>query len=252
MAIESGHRFSSRVDDYRRYRPHYPVEILSAMKRRGMNSESVVADIGSGTGLFTGLILPAVRRVYAIEPNDDMRKISEGDFSGMAQFTSVACGAENILLPDASVDFITSAQAFHWFDPVQSRKEFIRILRKGGYVFLIWNRRQDDSGLMRAYEKLLKDELKARYTSVHHARVTRETLHGFFRGSFETEEFENHQNLLQEEFLGRVFSSSYTPEPEESSYQPFRQKLIDLFEEYQEENRVRLIYRTVVYTGRFS
>ncbi len=249
METDSRKRFSNRVDDYTKYRPGYPDEVLTFLSEKGLSAESTVADIGSGTGLFTRLLLPAAQRVYAIEPNREMRESAERELKEYSSLLSLSTSAEQTSLPDASVDFITSAQAFHWFDPVTCRAEFSRVLRPGGRIFLIWNRRDMSVEFMKAYEQLLVNTLGERYTSVHHHRISEETLSGFFGKTPEKRVFPYHQNFNLEGFLGRVFSSSYTPSPEEGGYTSFRKSLEQLFSKYERNGEVSFSYQCEVFTG---
>src|SRR5687768_16889833 len=129
-------RFSNRVEDYARYRPGYPAAIIEFFTTRLGITKADVADVGSGTGIFTALLLDAGHRVFAIEPNDAMRAEAERTLGGREGFVSVDGSAEQTTIDDASVDLITAAQAFHWFDVPATRAEFRRILRADGIVAL--------------------------------------------------------------------------------------------------------------------
>src|SRR5579863_2151487 len=120
-------RFSSRVDDYVRFRPGYPHEIIELLKKEcGLTPNSVVADIASGTGIFTRMLLGNGNRVWGVEPNDEMRRAGDLFLADYPHFTSTAGTAEATTLPDRSIDFMTAAQAAHWFDRENARHEFIR------------------------------------------------------------------------------------------------------------------------------
>lgn len=150
-------RFSNRVQDYIRYRPGYPQAVMDCLRDEfGLRPQQVVADIGSGTGISTGLLLDNGHRVIAVEPNADMRAAAETRYGSNGAFQSVAAPAEATTLPDASVDWIVAAQAFHWFDVEKCRVEFRRILKRGGFVALLWNDRRDDTPFLRGYDALLK------------------------------------------------------------------------------------------------
>ena len=146
-------RFSNRVENYRRYRPGYPPAILDLLAAKcGLSQTSVAADVGSGTGILTKLLLKSGGRIFGVEPNPEMRAAGERDLNHHLNFTSVAGTAEATTLPDHSVDLITAGQAFHWFDRDKTRAEFLRILRPGGWVVLIWNDRNiSDRPFFRAY-----------------------------------------------------------------------------------------------------
>ena len=173
-------RFSSRVDNYVRYRPDYPAEVLGLLKKEcGLTSESVVADIASGTGIWTRWLLSNGNRVYGVEPNAEMRKAGEEFLKSYPRFTSVAGTAETTTLADHSVDLVTAAQAAHWFDRPKARREFLRILKPGGSTALLWNERlTNTTPFLRAYEEMLL-KYGTDYKEVRHERTTAE-IRDFF------------------------------------------------------------------------
>src|ERR1035438_5165838 len=110
-------RFSDRVENYIRYRPGYPLEALLALKSEcGLSPQQAVADIASGTGIWTRMLLENGNPVFGVEPNPEMRQAGERLLARFPKFTSVTGSAEATTLPDQSVDFVTAAQAAHWFD----------------------------------------------------------------------------------------------------------------------------------------
>ena len=149
-------RFSNRVENYRKYRPGYPAEIIPLLKSEcELTNQSVIADLGSGTGLFSAIFLRNGNPVFGIEPNAEMRKAGEQTLNG-SNFKSIEGTAENTTLTDAAVDFVVAGQAFHWFDREKARPEFKRVLRPGGWVVLAWNGyRVESSRMMRAYQELV-------------------------------------------------------------------------------------------------
>src|SRR5258708_6434564 len=150
-------RFSSRVENYIRYRPGYPAQVLEVLKEEcQLTSKSIVADIACGTGIFTRMLLDHGNKVVGVEPNSEMREAAERLLAAYPNFTSIDGTAEATTLPDESVDFATAAQAAHWFDLARARREFARILKPGGWAVLIWNERSiDTTSFLRAYEELL-------------------------------------------------------------------------------------------------
>ena len=139
-------RFSDRVENYVRYRPGYPAEVLRTLNTAcGLSPGHVVADIASGTGIWTRMLLENGNPVFGVEPNTVMREAGERLLATFPNFTSVAGTAEATTLPDQSVDFVTAAQAAHWFDRERARREFVRILKPGGWLVLLWNERLTDS-----------------------------------------------------------------------------------------------------------
>src|SRR5579871_2260124 len=152
--LEPTERFTVRVPYYVKYRPGYPPELLALMEEEmGLTPQSAIADIGSGTGLLAEMFLKHGNAVYGVEPNLEMRRAGEEAMAAYPRFRSVNGAAEATTLPDACADFITVGQAFHWFDVVPTRREFVRILRLGGSVVLVWNRiTTDTSAFMMGYE----------------------------------------------------------------------------------------------------
>jgi SAM-dependent methyltransferase len=246
-------RFSNRVGDYRRFRPGYPPEVLDELRRRGaLPPGSTVADVGSGTGIFTRLLLEDGHAVYAIEPNPAMRAAAEEDLRNHAGFHSVDGSAEATTLGAASVDLVAAAQAFHWFDVPATRGEFARILRPGGAVALLWNERLTGTPFLEAYEQLLL-RTSLDYTAVDHRRVTPEALSTFFGpGGFAAAGFSHAQHLDREGLRGRLTSSSYVPAPDHPGHAAMLRDLDTLFNRYALDGRVDVLYETKLYVGRLT
>jgi len=246
-------RFSSRVQDYVRYRPTYPAEVVTLMRDEcGLTADSVVADIASGTGIFTRLLLENGNRVFGVEPNAEMRRAGEEFLADYPRFTSVAGSAEATTLPDHSVDIVTAAQAAHWFDREKARREFLRILKPHGWTVLIWNERKTDAtAFLRDYEQLLL-AYGTDYQEVRHERTTDE-IAGFFAPSpFQSRVFELRQECDYPGLEGRLVSSSYTPQRGQAKYEPMLQELKRIFEKHQAGGCVMLEYATRVFYGRLE
>lgn len=236
-----------------RYRPGYPPEILDLLKKKcGLTPESVVADIASGTGIFTRLLLGNGNPVYGVEPNAEMRRAGEQFLAGYPRFVSVAGTAEATTLPDHSIDVVTAAQAAHWFERAKARREFVRILKPGGWTVLIWNERQTDATpFLRAYEELLLAH-GTDYKEVRHERTTAE-IDGFFAPSpFEARAFKTGQACDYSGLEGRLLSSSYTPLSEHPNYAPMLRELRRVFAEHETGGQVTLQYTTRVFCGQLA
>lgn len=247
-------RFSSRVENYVKYRPGYPPDVLGLLRDKcGLTSAATVADVGSGTGILTDLLLQHGNKVFAVEPNRDMRAAAELRLSGHANFTSVAGTAEATTLPDHSVELITAGQAFHWFDRARTRREFLRILKPGGYVALIWNDRKTDSTpFLKAYEQLLQTFARD-YANVDHKLIDAKVIGSFFGAcKFGQASFPNRQTFDFEGLRGRLESSSYAPEAGHSKHAPMLKNLQAIFDAYQFDGKVTFEYDTVVYFGRLD
>lgn len=247
-------RFSGRVENYIRYRPGYPLAILGLLRAEcQLTPGSVIADVGSGTGILAELFLKYGNRVYGIEPNREMRQAAERLLAGYPRFVSVDARAESIPLDDASVDFVTAGQSFHWFEREPARREFARILRPGGWVVLVWNmRRRGDTPFMVAYEQLLRT-YAVDYEAVKHRHVDQEGLAAFFApAGYQQAVFDNRQVFDLEGVRGRLLSSSYTPEEGHPNYVPMLDALQAIFATYQEDGRVAFNYDCQVYYGRLA
>jgi len=248
-------RFSTRVENYVKYRPGYPSGVLKTLRAGcGLTPHALIADIGSGTGLLAELFLDFGCRVIGVEPNVEMRAAAERLLAKHARFTSLAGSAEETGLPPASVDFITAGQAFHWFDPPRARTEFLRILKPEGWVALVWNsRRTASTPFLRAYEDLL-NAYATDYAQVNHQNVEADErlIPDFFGGSFQEATFVNVQNFDFDGLLGRLMSSSYAPEAGHTNYIPMLAELHLIFESFQKNGRVAFEYDTKLYYGHLT
>ncbi len=245
-------RFSDRVEDYVRYRPRYPAEVIRSLEECcGLAPDWTVADVGSGTGILSEMFLRLGCRVYAVEPNLEMRSRGERLLAHYPAFTSVDGRAEATGLPDACADLVCAGQAFHWFDRPRSRAEFARVLKPGGWVALVWNkRRKTGTPLAVAYETLLL-EFGVDYRSVDHDNVSDDVIAEFFRPSpVEMRSFENHRTLDHAGLEGYLRSASYAPPPGHPSHLPMLAALRAAFDDLQVGGTVVLEYDTVLYFGR--
>ncbi|HSL83699.1 MAG TPA: class I SAM-dependent methyltransferase [Thermoanaerobaculia bacterium] len=254
MALDPTRRFSDRVADYVRYRPGYPEALLRALvEETGLGPGSRVADVGSGTGISTELLLRSGCTVFAVEPNDAMRAAAEARLSSEPRFRSVAGTAEATGLPDAGADLVAAGQAFHWFDRERFRTECRRILRPapgGGRVALFWNSRQTGpTPFLRDYEALLR-RFGTDYERVDHLRLGPADFEPFFGGPYLSRRFPNRQVFDFEGLRGRLLSSSYTPGPGHPDHAPMLAELRRLFDRHQEGGRVRFEYDTELHLGR--
>ena len=249
--MKTAERFSNRVENYVKYRPGYPPELLELFREdMGLTPESVLADVGSGTGISTKLFLENGNPVYAIEPNAAMRSAAEKLLADFPNFHSRSGWAEETGLPGDSIDFAVAAQAFHWFDPAKTREEFVRILKPGGHIVLIWNERQlDTTPFLREFEQLLLKFAKD-YTKVRHENVDEAALNSFFQKQYRKAVFENSQVLDLDGLLGRVLSSSYMPTETDESFPAMKDELEVLVAKYAENGNIELSYSTTIYYTR--
>ena len=243
-------RFSNRSDNYAKFRPGYPAGVIEILKEDcGLSGTSVIADIGSGTGILSELLLQNGNSVVAIEPNAAMRQVAERLLQRYGKFRSINAAAEATTLETGSVDFVTAAQAFHWFDRARAKREFERVLKPAGWVVLIWNeRRLDSTVFLRAYEDLLL-RYGTDYEKVRHEKVTGEIAEFFSPESFELQTLENAQHFDFESLKGRLLSSSYAPDQDHPKFAPMLEELKGIFDANQQDGIVSFKYETKVYYG---
>lgn len=248
-------RFSTRVENYVKYRPGYPSGVIDTLRETcGLVPESFVADVGSGTGLLARLFLDFGCHVYGVEPNPEMRAAGERLLAHYRHFTSLDGSAEQTGLPTAAVEFVTAGQAFHWFAPDLAREEFRRILRPGGWAALVWNERQvDTTPFLREYEQMLYT-YGTDYAQVDHRNVENDTttLEAFFGGPYQVAQYENLQVFDFEGVKGRLMSSSYVPQPGEANHAALLDALRTIFDRYQEDGTIAMYYTTRMFYGRLA
>jgi len=251
MAASSKQRFSNRVENYARYRPGYPAEVINLLKEEcHLSSKSVIADIGSGTGIFTQLLLDAGYTVFAVEPNKAMRKVADKQFKNNERYHSIDGSAEQTLLPANSVNLIVCAQAFHWFDATRTKTEFKRILKRGGKVALIWNNRQIEADEFSIDYELLLQQHATDYKQVNHQNLTESHFSAFFKnGDYRLIKYNNAQLFDEDGLIGRAFSSSYVPSEHTPEGTDFLMRLKNVFNKHQINNQVSMEYQTEVYLG---
>jgi len=240
-------RFANRVDNYAKYRPSYPEEIIGFLEQFiGLQKEWAIADIGSGTGIFSELLLRNGYKVVGVEPNKEMREEAEKTLTGYKQFTSINGKAEDTLLTANSIDLITIAQAFHWMARDLSKKEFRRILKPKGFIAMIWNIRLTPTPFLKAFE-----ELKIKYGTDYKASrmVNEKEIATFFHPKPLTQKNFNHAQILDYESLkGQLLSSSYIP-LEGEMQEHMMLELDDMYHKYNENGFVKIEYDAKVYVN---
>jgi ubiquinone/menaquinone biosynthesis C-methylase UbiE len=247
-------RFSSRVENYVRYRPSYPPGILLTLRDGcGLSAGSIVADIGSGTGILSSIFLQNGNTVFGVEPNREMRAAGERLLQDQPRFHSIIGTAEATTLPDNSVDFVVAGQAFHWFEADKAKVEFARILKPEGWVALVWNeRRASETPFHQAYEKLLLSYAPFE-EHIQQKTTLFETLAEWFAPHpMQHRIFPNAQEFDWEGLRGRLLSSSYMPEVGHPNHEPMIVDLEAIFRAHQTNGHIRFEYETSVYFGQCS
>ncbi|HEX4619425.1 MAG TPA: class I SAM-dependent methyltransferase [Steroidobacteraceae bacterium] len=241
-------RFSSRVEAYARYRPGYPPPAIELLRERcGLVPGAVVADLGSGTGILTELLLKEGAEVFAVEPNDRMRAAAEAQLSDYPRFRSVRSSAESTTLAAASVDLLVAGQAFHWFDVARARHEALRVLRPGSWAALLWNERPPEPTPFLADYQALLERYAPEYKRIGASRADLGAMREFLGAAMELRTFENRQTLDFEGLKGRLMSSSYAPESGHPHHEPMIASLREVFARHERGGRILMPYSTLVY-----
>lgn len=253
--------FSGRGEDYEKYRPIHPASAIDAIFS-GINSsgQQVAADIGAGTGIGARLLADRGVRVLAIEPNADMR-LSATPHERVA---FLAGTAEAIPLDNASIDLVTSFQAFHWFDFTKSLQEFRRILKPGGRLALVWSLWDQNDSVSKNYTRLIyksseDQERQAQPKPSVKTVIKRLRYQLFWRGlwlpyfvDFQRREFKFNQQLDLVGLIGLAHSQGFTPtggttlEKLVSELSTFHQRFCDA------QGQVQLAYQTRLYLATSS
>ncbi|MEN5039856.1 class I SAM-dependent methyltransferase [Stenotrophomonas sp. TWI1149] len=249
---DSTERFSSRVADYVRYRPDYPPALLDWLHQDiGVPTETLVADIGAGTGISTRLFLAAGHPVIAVEPNAAMREAAEQLLAPDYLRLKVADGtAEATGLADNSVGLVAAAQAFHWFDTTAVRREWARILQPEGMALVFWNSRLlDASPFLIGYEQLLL-EFGTDYTEVAERYQDDDTMRAWFgEGLRGMARLPNVQRMDYDGLRGRLLSSSYAPQPGHPRHAAMLDALQQLFDAHAVDGQIAFEYQTRAFVG---
>ena len=248
--MNNADRFTNRVANYVKYRPSYPDSYLNYLTSEfGVSSKSVIADIGAGTGILSKLSAPRVRTVYAVEPNPEMRVAAAEYCKETPNVVIVDGSAEATSLPDDSVDFITAAQSFHWFDLEGARREFRRILKPGGTVALVWNVRDITTPFGREYESLVKQHCLEYLGSGGGSAETLAYRLLFKNGVYDHRVFLNDRRLDLETLIGYSLSTSYAPVKGDENYPGFIKDLMELYERFNGGGSILLSMATHSYVG---
>lgn len=244
-------RFDGKGKIYAQARPHYPTALFDRLQKEGIvTAQSVVADVGAGTGIFSRQLRTIAARVYAVEPNASMRAAAENACRGDEGIVSINASAEHTGLPAGAVDCVTAAQAFHWFDRDAFCAECRRILRPSGHVVLVWNDRDESAPVIQEHAKV-----NARWCAGYRGFTAgadiaeAEQFMDFFRGAYAVWQFENEVCYDLDGLIRRSLSSSYAPREGDAAYQPYVEAITDLFRQYGREGWLRYPYITRCYVG---
>ena len=243
-------RFDGKGELYDSVRQGYADGLYSHIAALFGNRQITVADIGSGTGKLTNELIGMGYTVYGVEPNDDMRRVAEEKLAGCDRFVSVCGTADNTGLPDGSVDLVTAAQAFHWFDSSAFAAECRRILGNDGYAAIIYNMRDTKKPMAAAMA-----DIYYRFSPEFHGfsdGMSEEKCREFFGGDCETVRFPNNAVYDRECFFARMDSSSYAPKAGDPCRDEFRRAVDELFDRFGANGRIVFPSDNIAFIGRRS
>lgn len=248
-------KFNNIAEIYEKYRPSYPEEYINyIIEKCNLNSESLVADIGAGTGILTRQLLNRNLKVVGVEPNNDMRNILK-KLELNKRFKAIEGKAENTNLEDNSIDLIVVAQAFHWFDSERFRNECKRILKTNGKVCIMWNKLDMNSEIVKEQKKI-DDKYEKRYTEVNNLLddTKRELkIKEFFENSYyERRIVENNLINDKEKFIGSNLSKSYSLRKGDEFYDDYIRDFENVFNKYSQDGIVIIPNNTYGYLGEIS
>ena len=243
-------RFSRKATLYDQFRPHYPLELLRFLKQYITPvRDHTIADVAAGTGIFTEQLAQWGTTLFVVEPNRLMRQFAQRRLQVFENCIFVNGTAESTGLPDRSVDLVISAQAFHWFDLDKTKVEFRRIGRENLLVAVVWNLRNTDSLFERAYEVLLR-QYGIDYLAVNQRRMDTEEVLSFFAPEAPVYRvFEHADSLTFMQMRGRILSYSFMPDETSPGYDEMERALVRLFDDHQQDGKVRLSYNTRLFIG---
>lgn len=249
-SLKPTERFTGRVEAYRRFRSGYPREIIPMLQEKcALTRESVVADVGAGTGMLSEPFLENGNRVFAIEPNPDMRAACRELLERYPGLTCVDGTAEDTRLGDHSVDFVAVGRALHWFDQSKCRPEFARILREGGWVLLASQGPHNRSEpAIREFQTILKEH-GLDYERLRHQYDIENAARRFFEGEFQEAEFPATEEMTYGELEGFALSLSVTPKPGHPGFPAMQKSLKEYYTRHESGGKVRMPMTCKIHWG---
>ena len=241
--------FSDKAENYDKYRMGYSKDILDYLAEYNFNNDSIIADIGSGTGKLSKIFLDNGNIVYAVEPDDNMRNMADLSLKVFENFVSINGSAENTTLQSGTIDFVAVGQAFHWFDVPKALDEFKRILKKDAVLVLIWYNRKTDTPFLREYDRILQNN-PAYKGSIHKDKFSDGTIEKIYSKDYKKIVFDKKHELTFAELMGGFLSSSYSPKEGSDLYNESYKLLEKIFNEHKTKDKVIFNYETEMYIGR--
>lgn len=241
-------KFTGKSGAYTSARPSYAQGLFDYLVHElGVNKQTVIADIGSGTGKLSQDLLKISGTVYCLEPNDEMRQAAESLLCHQEGFISVDGSAEQTTLVDKCVDFILVGQAFHWFDASSFKRECQRILKENGKVILVWNSWIITREVIMKYHELCENFCPS--FKGFSGGLEIKMIADFFEDSYEVRRVANDLVFNKESFINRALSASYSLTEADEKFENYIKELELFFDEYAIDGTLTMPNETVWYMG---
>jgi ubiquinone/menaquinone biosynthesis C-methylase UbiE len=226
--------FSKKAEKYAKYRWDYAAGAIETMINiTQMSVNSTVADIGAGTGILTRHFIGKAQKIYAVEPNLELRQILTKDLEKFPSILVVDGSAEDTKLPEHSVDVITVAQAIHWFDPEPARQEMMRILKEEGWLVLVRNYGTNKEKY-EAIRRLMTEEYGADLSVVTGRPKEKPSRFYFGNDDFKTFVYPFKFQQGWDEFLGTLITTSFMPDEDHPLFPRLEAEARKLFSQFSE------------------
>lgn len=244
--------FSKKAEKYAKYRWDYAAGAIDTIINiTQMSVNSTIADIGAGTGILTKHFIGKAQKIFAIEPNLELRQILTRELGNVPSISVVDGCAEDTKLLEHAVDVVTVAQAIHWFDPEPARKEMMRILKEGGWLVLVRNYGTNKEK-HEAIQCLMTEEYGADLTVV--TGRPREVPSRFYFGN------DNFQSLVfrfafqqgWDEFLGTLIATSFMPDEDHPLFPRLETEARKVFSQFSDHGSWTVEGETELIIGRPS
>ncbi len=248
--MKNTEKFTEKAKHYEVGRPSYAQELIDFLYHNyNLNSQSIIADIGAGTGKLTKQLLQKGSRLIAVEPNDAMRSIAQQALQDYDTIQIVNGTDVATTLSDQSIDVITVAQAFHWFDAALFQKECARILKANGKVFLIWNMRDENAPVNKETYEIFQKYCSNFYGFSGGIQQDDANITTFFHHDYVIEKFPNPLFFSKETFLQRALSASYSLKDGDPQFEEYVQTLTALYDKYEKNGLLEVPNDSVAYIG---
>lgn len=242
--------FSGKAEDYTNGRPSYSEKLIEKLyKEFGFSPDCIIADIGSGTGKFAKQLLQKGSTVICVEPNEDMRQIAVKELASYTRVMFTSGDAENTKIPSETVNFVTAAQAFHWFDVDAFKKESRRILKTDGKAVLIWNFRDENNAVTKEYHSLFSKFCPNFSGFSCGIKRNDPKIIRFFNGEYTETEFDNPLAFDREKFICRSLSASYSIDECDPRFNEYIFELNALFDKYSKDGILTMPNKSFMYAG---